>query len=256
MLANLWQHVRVTITGLEGEVVDLEAQVVRRSASRSASADVASTVSRPDTTESVLQRRQALESSMDDLAAGQVPEAVVAAIKDLPPAWVEGKLQGYRSRTREDASDTRFGPQGLGCWFPSQESGHPRGYTRVNWRNSVAPNGARIGVNPYLHQLAAVARGLGSRLLLAQQHGTHHVSHLCHNTACMNPGHVTVESSQKNQSRKPCNGAVKLRFPDGSLVNPCKCGSDGSPDCVLPVWAKPPERGYWVFTESGPARRA
>lgn len=254
-LVSLWGRIRAAISGLEGQVLDLEAQVMRRTHSRAASVATVSTISRPPTSDSVLARRADLEASLDDAAEGTVAENVILAIKDLDPVWVQGKLAAYRSRGKEEAGDPRFGPEGTCCWYPSQESGHDRGYVRVNWRNTAGPSGVKIGVNPYLHQLAVVAAGQGQRLTLASKNGGYHVSHLCHNTACMNPVHVIIESAQKNQSRKPCNGAVKLRFPDGSIVDPCKCAHDGSRPCILPTWSKPSGKGFWVFTEDGPVQR-
>lgn len=38
------------------------------------------------------------------------------------------------------------------------------------------------------------------------------MSHLCHNTSCINPAHVVVESNALNEARNPCQGQKVVRF--------------------------------------------
>lgn len=62
-------------------------------------------------------------------------------------------------------------------------------------------------------------------------------SHLCHNTGCINPDHLTLESAQDNQARNMCNGWAFVECPQCSEVfNPCKHW----PQCILPV------QGAWA----------
>ncbi len=50
----------------------------------------------------------------------------------------------------------------------------------------------------------------------------HNISHLCHETRCFNPKHLTLEAIGTNNSRKPC---LEAQF---CLGHQC-----GVPDCIL-----------------------
>ena len=50
-----------------------------------------------------------------------------------------------------------------------------------------------------------------------------HVSHICHNTLCINPVHLSLEDAQVNNDRKMCKQLV----PQVCLKHP------GYPDCLF-----------------------
>ena len=101
----------------------------------------------------------------------------------------------------------------------NESTNHQYGYT-LNFRNTPNPNGSgSIGVQPFRHQLAIVARGDGEDLLHTVPGGTC-LSHGCHNGRCFNPDHLWVEKTEVNQARKSCVGAYIIRS-DGTIYHPC-----------------------------------
>lgn len=114
----------------------------------------------------------------------------------------------------------------------------------------------KLGIQPFLHQLAVVASGNGQNLLrTSASNGTDEVSHLCHNSGCFNPDHVVVESKELNRARWACGGAFIVKATDGSVYHPCVHGAvEHRRSCLLPTFRM--ERGsYYVNTKTGPVVR-
>lgn len=259
------------------KIDDLETTAAQR-AEGNVSVPLPSSATRPTTSGSDRARRWDMQLDLE-LRAQIDTEAsnTVIRIKDLPPDWVYNRLLHERNRAHENL-DPVFGPQGTGCWMKTTVSvTHEYGYQKVNWRNTRFPHPMRegntnggspeqgvpglvisraydkcsdqyngtIGVQPFIHQLAVVAAGLGPHLVhTTKGKGSYHVSHLCHNTACFNPAHVWVETSEYNQGRKTCSGASMLiNRQDGSIINPCPHGVGGKPQCKLPRWPIPSGSG-------------
>lgn len=217
----------------------------------------------------------------------------VIRIKDLDPSWVYNRLRDMRDRAFE-ASDPVNGPLGTGCWMHRRaDGGHAYGYHKVNWRNTHLPPGMRealpdgtgfyeqgvpgqvcsrhqdnrsdqyngcIGVQPFIHQLAVVARGLGQSLVhTTKGAGTYHVSHLCHNTSCFNPEHVWVETAAQNQARKSCVGQFIMTDNLGNVFHPCPHRYNGQLECKLRRWVGPSvnqPKAYYQLDPGGSGYRA
>lgn len=71
--------------------------------------------------------------------------------------------------------------------------------------------------NRYAHRLAFMA----ANNMLEADLGSLHVSHLCHNTLCVNKNHLSLESATVNNSRREC-------FRSGHCT-----GHGDKPDCIL-----------------------
>jgi hypothetical protein len=82
----------------------------------------------------------------------------------------------------------------------------------------------------YVHHLVIVATLKGDTSQFANNN--YEVSHLCHNTDCINAEHVRLESKELNADRNRCNGQSWITCPCGCehTFNPCK----HEPQCILP----------------------
>jgi hypothetical protein len=153
-LEDLW-------TGVSGSMDDLDLQILEMRAN--ASEYPASTAERPGTSSTVAAQRREEEEGL--LLTGPLnpnPSVVVARIWDLDADWTMRYLLALR--------DPVASRNELDCWASRLRSGHPNGYVKVNLRNTRRPGAPRdvvVGCQPYVHQLAVVARGGGAALLNA-----------------------------------------------------------------------------------------
>jgi len=162
---------------MDGEIATLRNDLAEAVNMRSQS--IVSTASRPVTPDSIQQLRYDIQAAMDaEVPEASVTSTVLEAIWDLDPQWVKNKLQADRDSTVENANP-RW--RELGCWMKAEDdtSDSATGYLKVNLRNTYRP-GSRpkrlIGVQPFRHQLAVVAAGLGQNLLKTSKYGgTHEV---------------------------------------------------------------------------------
>ena len=238
VVTSFWKAVRDNLNSLEEEVNELRAQL-----------SGAQTPVRPTTSASVNALRDAVEQAITGTAqAASDASGTIEAICDLDVVWTMRLLERYRQQTNA-----------INCWISDLAPGHQNGYVKINLRNSPVPGepGKKIGVSPWLHQLAVVASGRGPTLRLTTD-GEYHVSHLCHNGSCFNPAHVIVEESELNEKRKGCQGLYVMKLPDGTVIDPCVHWTDGwRVHCILPVRGIPQEaQGKWVdLSPNGPIIR-
>src|SRR5215471_2946554 len=196
----------------------------------------ASSASRPKTSASENQLRFEMQVLMDmEFASLNEASETIENIWDLDPGWVRGKLSDDRELEAEH-EDPRW--QQLDCWMRRVDTTHQYGYTKVNLRNTFRPGTSKkINCQPFRHQLAVVASGLGQNLLrTSAPNGTDEVSHLCHNHRCFNPDHILVESKDTNRKRWGCVGAWIIKCAvDGTIYHPCRHGEgEQRRKCILP----------------------
>lgn len=213
-ILGFWRSVREGFNQLEAELTRLR-QVLG-----------SDPVERPPTTQSVIDARAAADVVHQELWEDSSRETL-RAIHNLPVDFARSQLQRIRSATRRNDLD---------CWMTDNVAAHETGYVKVNLRNTQRPGGGgKIGVSPWAHQLAIVAKGRGARLQ-AVAGGGFNVSHLCHNAGCFNPEHVDVEEAEVNRARNSCQTSVVFTAPDGTTFHPCPHHSLGSlrRSCILP----------------------
>lgn len=243
---ELWSFIRSAMIGIEEKLLAANEEVFDLKTSMNAARPKQDRISvtRPPTRESI----EAMRAQMDDAmyrraSTSDATSDTIEAIFDIPAQYALEALH-----------DVAYTVTKLGCWeSPSGEEGS---YVKKNWRNSNHPLGRRnanadkgikIGCQPSLHQVAVIAAGQGMNLRVASTHGTHHVSHLCHNTKCFSPDHVVVESAALNQRRKVCNGRFVSRvFGERDpvtrerevvhMLHPCPHGHEEHMRfCILPL---------------------
>jgi len=243
-VAQFWGVVRNTLTSLIAENERLIENIpVHTTGGRPGTEEIP----RPDTTESTQIIRDTLDGALADLGVGvESTSAAVEAIWDIDRDWMRRWLMEKRSGIAEAAHD----PKRLGCWI-SGNAPHdpPKSYVKFNMRNTGDPRPGKTGtlnVQPFSHQLAAVAAGFGAELRMASKTaggaknaGDLDISHLCHNGRCFNPDHVVVESHGLNDKRNECTAASAVRFVgrDGSsaVYHPCQHGrQERMRVCLLP----------------------
>lgn len=127
--------------------------------------------SRPSSSGSAVAARQSIEAVLTDagLRSDEVSDTV-EAVWNLDPVWTRNRIE------RE-----KVGTNTIGCWFSSHAAAHPRGYVKLNLRNTARPGGdpsIKIGANVSLHALAIVAKGDGALLLSTCGMGGNEVSRL------------------------------------------------------------------------------
>ncbi|KAJ5577370.1 zinc-binding loop region of homing endonuclease [Penicillium hispanicum] len=250
-VGDLWRDVRAALRSLEADRQSLQD---RLDEARQAEGGRSSrSVTRLLTSQSVQQRRFDRQAQMDLEFIGQ-PEAsaTVERIWDLDPIWVTRLLE--RQRDGQAEQESLRGRQ-LGCWMSQERTGHPYGYTKINLRNTKRPGtNVEIGVQPYRHQLAIVAAGLGQNLVrTTRDNSTDEVSHLCGNHRCFNPDHVVVEPKAMNRQRWACGGAWIVRTADGTVYNPCPHRAEAPwRECILPRRQLPAAGGYYQNSAEGP----
>ena len=213
----------------------------------------ASSASRPRTSDSVNELRFDMQHMMDmEFACLHETSTTIESIWDLDPGWVRSKLSGDRELATEQ-ENPRW--HELGCWMRRVDTTHQYGYTKVNLRNTFRPGTSqKIDCQPFRHQLAVVASGLGQNLLCTSApNGTDEVSHLCHNHRCFNPDHVLVESKDMNRKRWACVGAWVIKCDaDGTIYHPCCHGEEEHRRrCILPRIELEPHK-YYQNTLDGP----
>jgi hypothetical protein len=216
---------------LENEVQQLQ----------SSSSSSAPSVPRPTTASSVQSVRENIDQALRDSGLSLTEISyTLEQIYDLDPAWVRSVLENQR---------TMLDP--LGCWLSNTASAHPRGYTKLNLRNTKRPDDPmrKIGCQPFFHQLAIVAKGEGAQLLNTAT-SEYEVSHLCHNGRCFNPDHLTVETQSLNHRRQRCaESYVVVCRCCGTTYHPCSHGREGMRLlCILPKYRLEPGK----YHESGP----
>ena len=185
-------------------------------------------IQRPGTSNSIRDIREIIDRAVRDVAVGvgEVSDTL-EKIWNLDHLWVQEFLEGQPKTGN-----------GLGCWLSTLSPAHRNGYVKVNLRNTRRPptGDAVIGCNPFLHQLAVVAKGQGLQLLMTGR--GKEVSHLCHNGSCFNPDHLVVEDQRLNHSRQRCAGTFEVQCPCGTAFNPCPHREEDPMRfaCILPIY--------------------
>lgn len=199
-------------------------------------------VSRPPTTASVQRLRAEMDRVMEQEASFITTSSDVETARGLPRDWLQQFLNGMRVDKNEHP---------LGCWFSGNRPSH-KSYVKVNLRNTKHPLDDRrmIGIQMFVHQLAIIADGRGNQLGLTTVGQGSEVSHLCHNGACFNPGHLVVEPRELNQARNACQRRRVVRCADGTVLHPCShwTWTGGSArECILPsTEIRPNMAGLWL----------
>lgn len=222
---------RRTITHLENEIQLLRAAV-----------PPAPPIPAPPSSPQTLLERAGYEASLAAAAAAAEYTESINIICTLPAGWVRSWLAERREATSE-----------IGCWLGSNRAGHTNGYVKANLRNTRHPvTGRLVGAQVFIHQLAVVAKGGANYLRSASVGGPNEVSHLCHTPGCFNPDHVMVEARALNKSRAMCQGHFIYELDDGTVINPCRHGSEGwHKRCILPTRHVGAGK-YYVGSEDGP----
>lgn len=232
-LETLWRSIRQALNTQHAEIDEIR---------RIAATARFTLPERPPTSNSVEECRAAVGRALDD-AAAEVGEASAIAfvLKDLDPSWTRDLVKRLYC--------TPLTTTKLGCWISKLAPAHPNGYIKVNLRNTpYKPQPEqperKLGIQPFLHQLAIVGKGQGLRLPLTTGAGGYEVSHLCHNSGCFNPEHLVVERAALNKARNACRGRAVLEIESTMRIHPCphwddaewNNGADGlRMQCVLPV---------------------
>lgn len=99
----------------------------------------------------------------------------------------------------------------------------------------------------YLHHLAVLLKRDGQALLRKVQstrlkkksEDIYQVSHLCHNSHCLNPSHLVVETKQDNLGRNQCQRQKKIKLnwlTGGMILHPCphRKTTRLKLECILP----------------------
>jgi hypothetical protein len=163
-LQDLWRQVRDALNEQSREIVTI------RSLANSARFPLPP---RPPTSDSVEQCRQAVVLAVREAAAEvQNASSTVQVLQTIPPQWASDYLKRKYLTTASVSS--------LGCWICPLAPAHPNGYIKVNLRNSTCPtnpNGTerKLGIEPWLHQLAVVGKGEGDMLALTTGAGGYEV---------------------------------------------------------------------------------
>lgn len=152
LVHQFWTGVRSALTSLGGEVQQLRDDLSRATAGAS--------VQRPDTSQSVLAMRNQVDQVLQSEEEA-VTEAsdTVKKICTLPQGWALNYLKKIYSSQQNE----------LDCWVSTHAQAHSTGYVKINLRNTPHPDpsvGGTIDAQPFLHQLAVVAKGQGARLRL------------------------------------------------------------------------------------------
>lgn len=160
-LQLLWQDMRRALDAQNTEVNNLRQQLARATNTAPAA--------RPNTAVAVQNVRFGVEQAMNAAARLTLDEeAVTDKLAEMDPDYARNKLHALRDSTARNlpGGTDRPGNNPLGCWLTpiNQES---RG--KVNLRNSAKPahlGGGVWDMQPWRHQLAAVASGQGGQLPL------------------------------------------------------------------------------------------
>ena len=130
-------------------------------------------------------------------------------------------------------------PSGKGC-FLIKKVPRKDGYVRwaITKGSSVAAFGKVCGERSYyIHHLAWYATDHDMPKPVEE-----HLSHLCHNSRCFNPDHLTVESPQLNNDRKGCLVFAKCPCPCGVVFWTCKHEPKCTPPTALETALKKSEK--------------
>nr|AAP73783.1 intron-encoded I-PpoI type endonuclease [Neoscytalidium dimidiatum] len=208
-----------------------------------------STVSRPTTSESLLNVREVFQQALADRAEDlDEVSASLEKLSRLPAGWCRAKLITFRN---DNGGNTPTAYGELACWTsPDKQPSEPgKPYRKLNWRNTNHPNrpSEKIGHVFYAHHIGAVAAGYGNHLsLISGAHAAYNVSHLCGNGECFNPDHLVIETAGLNQRRKTCQGHAQVRLPNGSVYHPCQHGTEEHAKlCILPLRRAPLGRQFF-----------
>lgn len=238
-VTEFWRQVRDTLNQQDQEIAELRAQL-----------GPGAPASRPATRDSVVQIRSTITAQLEQIgqsmAEGDV-SGTIESVWNMPPDVATSLLQSRRDSRQSNA---------FGCWFSANVPAHPMGYQKINLRNTRRSDGrGTYGCQPWLHQLAIIAKGDGIQLLNCSDHNgppTHTVSHLCHQTGCFNPGHIIVEPAWLNEDRKRCKGRWIVNCGCGAVYNPCPHGQmDLHINCMLPVYRSRNGPRYYSSNQGG-----
>jgi hypothetical protein len=132
--------------------------------------------------------------------------------------WLIHMTGGGAKRRPNHAYHSPSTTNAKGCWIAAAGSALDSGY-RVAAPFIPRRHGPPASLRPHpIHRLAMRAWG-SWELQRAMLEQGHHVSHLCHNRACYNPSHLTVEDSDANIARHACAaGFVACRCTPRCIV--------------------------------------
>nr|QCT85682.1 putative homing endonuclease [uncultured Rhizophydiales] len=139
-------------------------------------------------------------------------------------------------------------PNELGCVEHTLQRREP--YAKVNLRQKDFGN-------QYLHHIALIAADRKNELkavvatnksLSQNDHNRLQVSHLCHNSYCVNHNHLVVEAAKDNLARNSCKGSHNIQFfiaGDEYIWNGCPHRkSPLHKHCILPFRTVEMNPGY------------
>ncbi len=162
-LATFWKDVRTSLNDQDTLIASLRQEL--------AAARVPpppATPARPYTSNSVAIIRDTVEQAI--VSEAQLVDEIsttIDAIQNLDPAWAMAFIRRQKNIHLCNASE-------LGCWVSGNTAAHQTGYVKMNMRNTVGPDGQKLDVQPYGHQMGVVASGLGVELCLTTD-GEYHV---------------------------------------------------------------------------------
>ena len=114
-----------------------------------------------------------------------------------------------------------------GCLLSKKGTNKARGkgYAKAKLR------GSGIRREFYLHHLVVLMKANGEEHIKLVGDGKHEVSHLCHQSTCINHDHIVVETKQQHKQRQACHGSTWVSCPCCEhSFSPCK----HDPQCILP----------------------
>src|ERR1700712_714794 len=131
---------------------------------------------RPNTSNSVQAIRDTIEQALQNEGSYfEDASATIEEIYNLDPTWVRNLLVQHTNLLVAQTTP-------LNCWFNNSVAAHNTGYKKLNMRNTRRPGAPLVTTftcQPYYHQLAAVAAGLGVNLRLTTD-GKYQVSSFHH----------------------------------------------------------------------------
>jgi hypothetical protein len=147
--------------------------------------------------------------------------------------WLIHMTGGGAKRRPNHAYHSPSTTNAKGCWIAAAGSALDSGY-RVAAPFIPRRHGPLASLRSHpIHRLAMRAWG-SWELQRAMLEQGHHVSHLCHNRACYNPSHLTVEDSDANIARHAC-----ARHPRPAPLQICPKQSSARREETKPSVLKP-----------------
>jgi len=160
------------------------------------------------------------------------PSESAKIVLEFTPSYAKELL---RTRTEPTPSND------IGC-FNHTLAAHSKStfYAKVNLKSQLG----EVNKNVYLHHLAVLAKtNEDGKAMLQGVYASSsldgnqalEVSHLCHNTKCVNPDHLTVETKAANLGRSSCKNQKRVHFGQKGY-DPCDHRKAPTyKSCILPV---------------------